>query len=186
MTETQNGTTKLVQLYAIRFLILLAVAGLAGLGGYMLGHSPSRPAAAAAASSSRGNDSREAMARRNTVWRVWNGQAGSLPDTPERFLAATLGMILMPEAPVEARNAGMRAYLAKSAAYFSEEETNEIIRHLSEGTPQERAEAFRMIAARDSQATALIDQVLADRERVERFLAGLPIPLETMPDGSTP
>lgn len=181
-----------LQLVALRALILLAVACGAGFIGYVFGRSygPAHPAASASqagACTPASANTREAMAKRNVVWRVWNGQGASLPPSPERALAAALGMILSPEADVDNRNTGMSMYLQKSVAYFTPQDIREIQALMNAGDPQKLAEALRRIATADGDAADLVRAVLADRERVERFVTGSgPIPLETMPDGSTP
>ncbi len=174
-------------LVAIRVLVLLAVAGGAGFVGYVFGRSYGPAASAQAACTPASANTREAMARRNVVWRVWNGQAASLPPSPERTLAAALGLILSPEADADNRNTGMSMFLQKSVAYFTPQDIRAIQQLMGEGDPEKIVEALRRIATADGDASDLVRAVLADRERVQRFVtASGPIPLETMPDGSTP
>ncbi|HSD12265.1 MAG TPA: hypothetical protein VLC10_01790 [Patescibacteria group bacterium] len=180
-----------LQLWALRAFVLLVIVAGAGFIGYVFGRSygPAQPAVSAQAPVCvpASANTREAMAKRNVVWRVWNGQGASLPPTPERALAAALGMILSPEADVGNRNTGMSMYLQKSVAYFTPQDIREIQALMNAGDPQKLAEALRRIATADGDAADLVRAVLADRERVERFVTGSgPIPLETMPDGSTP
>lgn len=176
-------------LVALRALILLAVVGGAGFLGYVFGRSygPAAASVQAPACTPASANTREAMAKRNVVWRVWNGQGASLPPSPERALAAALGMILSPEADADNRNTGMSMYLQKSVAYFTPQEIREIQELMNAGEPQKLLEALRRIATADGDAADLVRAVLADRERVGRFISGSgPIPLETMPDGSAP
>jgi hypothetical protein len=174
-------------------LITLVVAAGTGFLGYVFGRSygPAAPANAGAAAPAAcvpaDGNAREAIARRNTVWRVWNGDGDSAAPGPERAIAAALGLMLSHEANVETRNAGMRLYLNKSIAYFSADEVGAIQQTMGNGTPEQLAASFRRIADADGQAADLIRAVLADTDRVGRFTSGrLPIPLETLPDGTTP
>ncbi|MEY4744518.1 MAG: hypothetical protein RL272_463 [Candidatus Parcubacteria bacterium] len=187
-----NDAKKGLQYVALRALIVAGLAAGAGFLGYVFGRSYGPPPAATApaadtACTPASANTREAMARRNIVWRVWNGQGSALPPSPERALAAALAMILSPEAATNDRNTGMNLYLQKSIAYFSQEEIREVQELMNAGDPEKLAEAVRRIAAADGAAADLVRAVLADRERVARFVTGAgTIPLETMPDGSTP
>ncbi len=186
-----NAAKKGLQLWALRAFVLLVFVAAAGFIGYVFGRSygPAQPAASAQAPVCvpASANTREAMAKRNIVWRVWNGQGTTLPPSPERALAAAIGMILSPEADVGNRNTGMSMYLQKSVAYFSEQDIREIQTLMDGHDPARLADALRRIATADGDAADLVRAVLADRERVGRFVAGTgPIPLETMPDGSTP
>jgi len=173
-------------------LIVLALVAGTGFLGYLVGRSygPAQPQAAPAPRAlcvPANASTAEAVARRNIVWRVWNGDIAAVPDGPERSIAAALGLLLSHEANADSRNAGMRIFLQKSIAYFSAEEISEIQTLMGTGAPGQIAEALRRISAADGDASDLIRAILADRERVARFTENrLPIPLETMPDGSTP
>ncbi|HTK04079.1 MAG TPA: hypothetical protein VL500_00690 [Candidatus Eisenbacteria bacterium] len=188
-----DGIKKGLATLALRAFLILAFAGGTGFVGYLIGRSygPARPAPHAAASAAEclpaNANTAEAMAKRNIVWRVWNGDIESVPDSPERSIAAALGLMLSHEADANTRNMGMRIFLQKSVAYFSPDEVNEIQALMGTGAPPQIAEALRRIAAADGQASDLIRAVLADRDRVARFTENrLPIPLEKLPNGTTP
>lgn len=174
-------------------LIGLAVSAGTGFLGYVFGRSygPAAPATAAAPAPTAcvpaDGNTPEAIAKRNIVWRVWNGDGDSAAPGPERAIAAALGLMLSSEANAETRNAGMRMFLNKSIVFFSAEEIAAIQQTMGNGTPAQLADTLRRIAAADGQAADLIRAVLADTDRVGRFTSGrLPIPLETLPDGTTP
>lgn len=187
-----NGLRKnLLQLAPYAGLLTL-VSAMTGFTGYVVGRSygpiaQAPPAAATAACVPADGNTREAIARRNVVWRVWNGDSESAAPGPDRAIAAALGLLLSSEANVETRNAGMQMFMSKSIAYFSREEVEAIKSAMGEASPADLAESVRRIAAADGRASDLIRAVLADRERVGKFTSGnLPIPLETLPDGTTP
>ncbi|HTM67738.1 MAG TPA: hypothetical protein VL426_00420 [Candidatus Binatia bacterium] len=187
-----DGAKRGLRRIAFGAFLILAFAGGTGFLGYVIGRSygPARPAPAASAPGQcvpANANTREAMAKRNVVWRVWNGEVESLPESPERAIAAMLGLMLSPEANAQARNAGMRMYMQKSIAYFSADDIRAVQGLIGNGTPAQLAEALRRIATADGDAADLVRAVLADRDRVARFTDNrLPIPLETLPDGTTP
>lgn len=188
-----DGVKKGLLSWALRLFVIIALAGGTGFLGYVVGRSydPARPAPATASAAAQclpaNANTAEAMAKRNIVWRVWNGDIESVPESPERAIAAALGLMLSHEADANSRNMGMRIFLQKSVAYFSAEEVAEIQTLMSSGKPAQIAEALRRISAADGQASDLIRAVLADRDRVARFTENrLPIPLEKLPNGTTP
>lgn len=188
-----DGLKRGLRRWAFGAFLIIAFAGGTGFLGYVIGraYGPARaPAIAAAAPTTclpANANTREAMAKRNIVWRAWNGEVERLPDTPERTVAAMLGLMLSPEADAQARNAGMRMYMQKSVAYFTADDVRAVQGLIGNGTSAQLAEALRRISTADGEAADLIRAVLADRDRVAHFTDGrLPIPLETLPDGSTP
>jgi hypothetical protein len=126
------------------------------------------------------------MARRNIVWRAWNGEIASLPDSPDKAMAAALGLMLGRDVDVRSRNRGMAMYQQKAIAYLSRDDIQAIQAGLEDGSPPRIADALARLAAADHRAAELIRMVLADRERVARYISGTPIPLETLPDGTAP
>lgn len=190
MSDTNGLRKSLLQLAPYAALLAL-VSAMTGFTGYIVGRAygpiaQAPPAAVAACLPADANTS-EAIAKRNIVWRVWNGEGDKLPPSPERAVAAALGLMLSHEGDANTRNAGMRLLMNKSIAYFTREEVEAIQAAMGDATPADLAESIRRVAAADGQAADLVRAVLADRERVARFTSGnLPIPLETLPDGTTP
>lgn len=180
--------------HAFRAFLIVSFAGGTGFLGYVIGRSygPARPATTTASAAPSlclpaNANTREAMAKRNVVWRVWNGEVESLPESPERAIGAMLGLMLSPEAGAQERNTGMRMYMQKSIAYFSADDVRAVQGLIGNGTPAQIAAALRRIASADGEASGLVSAILADQERVARFTDGrLPIPLEKLPDGTTP
>lgn len=132
------------------------------------------------------NDSREAMAERNAVWRVWNGKEAEVPDGPPKSLALALKAALDKDSPIALRDRAMGALMNKSVLYFSSDEVEEVMAVLMQGDPADRAEILTRILDADTRAGVLVRSVLADKQRVALFTSGKPIPLETLADGTTP
>lgn len=187
-----NGLRKTLLQLAPYAGLLVLVSAMTGFTGYVVGRAygpiaQATPAAAVAACVPADANTPEAIAKRNVVWRVWNGEGDKLPPSPERAVAAALGLMLSHEADVNTRNAGMRLLMNKSIAYFTREEVEAIQTAMGDASPADLAEAIRRVAAADGQAADLVRAVLADRERVAQFTSGnLPIPLEKLPDGTAP
>ncbi len=131
-------------------------------------------------------NSREAVAKRNVVWRVLNHDADKLPETPEKRLGEALDLLIGKDADQYARMDGFTAFIKKGAAYFNEEQSNAIEHALAEGSPAEVAEVMRKIVVADGQASDLLRGVLSDQKRIKAVVGGQKAPLETMPDGSQP
>lgn len=131
-------------------------------------------------------NSREAVAKRNIVWRTLNHDADKLPETPERRLGMALDLLIGKNSSEETRLDGFTAFIKKGAAYFDEEQSNAIEQTLAAGTPTQVAEVMRKIVLADGEASDLLRGVLGDQKRIKAVVAGQKVPLETLPDGSTP
>lgn len=191
MSDTNGLRKTLLQLAPYAGLLVL-VSAMTGFTGYVVGRAygpiaQAPPAASAATCVPADGNSPEAIAKRNIVWRTLNGQGDTLQPSPERAIAAAIGLLLNSEADVQARNAGMQMLMRKSFPYFTREEVEAIQKAMGDATPADLADSVRRISAADGQAADLIRAVLADRDRIARYTSGnLPIPLETLPDGTTP
>ncbi len=126
------------------------------------------------------DQSAAAIARRNVFWSMWGGQA---PDqlTPDAALAAAVGVVIKTDVTAEQRNSGLSMYMTKSALYFTPEQLTQAQEDLAGDSPDKRLAMFQHIAAIDLDAARLIGCVLADTARVNAYLAGQPVPLETAP-----
>ena len=82
-----DGPTKSPKFLIILTLVTLTVAAGTGFLGYVFGRSygalpPPSAAAAPVACIPADANTAEAMAKRNIVWRVWNGDGESLTESP--------------------------------------------------------------------------------------------------------
>lgn len=180
MTTVPTTATRTFR--AIGFVAALVAATVAGMtAGWYL-----KPDRARSETAAPRNDSREAMAERNAVWRVLNGKDADVPDGPSKGLGFALKAALDKDSPVPLRDRAMGALMNKSVLYFTPDEIDEVMGVLVEGSPADRADALRRIIAADGRACALLRDLLADKRRIALFAAGKPIPLETTADGSAP
>lgn len=179
---TIDASTATRPFRTLGLIAALAAATAAGMtAGWLLKPDRSAPTAAAPR-----NDSREAMAERNAVWRVLNGKDDDVTDGPAKSLGFALKAALDKDSPVLLRDRAMGALMNKSVLYFSEEEIDEVMGVMAQGDSADRAEVLRRILAADDRACEFVRGVLADKQRIALFTAGKPIPLETLPDGSAP
>ncbi len=155
-------------------LVLIVVS----FGSYQAGRSSNPPAQAKAVCPS--PQDAASVAKRNIVWRALNMDE-TLPESPEKVLGQIVGIMINPKVSPENRSIAMPAYLYKSARYFSEQELAEVEAMLNSDQPLQRAEALNRIVGFDSEAAALVHQILADKARIGLLAEGQQIPLEEVP-----
>ncbi len=166
------------------FVGIMAIAVLcSGTLGYVLGKRGGRTVTVTASTNM---TSREAVARRNVVWRVLNHDGAALPDSPEKHLGQAIDALIGKDSDIETRQAGFTAFIRKTAPYFDEAQSEAVTQALTEGTSAQVAEAFSQIVTVDGEASDLLRGVMADKNRINSVVAGKRVPLETMPDGSMP
>ncbi len=167
----------------IGFVAALAAAAAAGVtAGWLL--KPDRARTETVAPTRDGSPG--AIAERNAVWRVLNGKDADVPDGPAKSLGFALKAALDKDSPVPLRDRAMGALMNKSVLYFTPDEIDEVMGVMVEGAPDDRADVLRRILAADDRACAFVRGILADKRRIALFAAGKQIPLETLPDGTTP
>lgn len=128
----------------------------------------------------------EAMSQRNAVWRTFNGDA-TVPDGNAKLIGTMLWMILSPDSSEEVRGAGMNDYQQRALLFFSEEDISVISKAFIQFDPKVISDALRRIAVAGRTAEDFVLSIVSDKDRMERLLSSnLPIPLETLPDGTTP
>lgn len=128
-----------------------------------------------------------AVARRNVVWRTWNGDNSVDPESPEAQLADTLAAILHPQAPDSLRGlSALFLSMNKGEGYADDGEREALYKIISGSNPVFRVLALRQIVQADAKADELLRQVLCDGARVSAFINGEKVPLETLPDGTAP
>jgi len=167
-------------------------AALCGWFGYRIGYDTGlrterTRTAVAAVTLARTNSAiakRTTMAERNVVWRTLNGDAA--PDVPARSLAHVLIGLLHREAQEEQRFFGLTGFRRKAEAYLGALERETFPQIFDTRSRYEVAEALRILTDHDARASRLLQEILADRTRVDAFMNGARVPLEQMDDGSEP
>jgi hypothetical protein len=162
-------------LYAAIVVVMFAV--LFALG-FVVGRSGTSPSAA---------ELRTAMSERNEVWGMLNDIDNATLDTPVKVVGGIVGMMLGPEMGQEGRNVGLKVFMIKSFRAFPEAQAAQLQRLIADGTPEQVAGFLKAIVELDQRSDELLASVLADKDRIDRYMRHeLPIPLEKMPDGTTP
>jgi hypothetical protein len=154
-------------------IIVTLTIGLAvgAVGGYLL-----RDAIARA--SDQPKESVTSIESRNAVWRVWNGEAKSVGNIPEKKLAIAIATIVAPDKQVEIRAMAFAHLLEKSIIFLNTEEREDVHQAISAGSPRDRIRALRLLNDSDRQAGDLLARIFADEKRMSLFLEGKKIPLE--------
>jgi hypothetical protein len=156
---------------------LILMAAVTHAGAFILGRMDAKPGLNLIDSSACDLKTGTTVDQRNAVWRVWNDD-DSGPDSPEKFVGAALGMMLHPNALPQTRDQGFTMMANKSGAFFSPDEIADIKKQLTQGTPQERADAVLRIVSADADGAALAKAVLSDKARVQAFISDQMIELE--------
>ena len=129
-------------------------------------------------------------AQRNVVWRTMNhSDRNNLSVSPEALVGAAVGFLLDPDAQSKSvsekkewRNNGFLIYENRLFMYLGKEDAARFEQKLKEtlenGTPEQMLAGFRELVAYDALGLELFQSVLADQERLNYFMNGLPIPRE--------
>ena len=106
-----------------------------------------------------------------------------MPGTPEAKFGVILGRLLDPNTEPAVRGFFLNLYFSKSFLYFNSKYLSELKNAIVRGPPEKRYAALRIFSYHQKKAQKVISLVLADTERIEKFIAdhSVSVPSSTPP-----
>lgn len=176
MSDSPRKTTLLV------FLGILLIGGLAFFLGYASGSKDETAVYEEPASCEIPDDyfgsSPDLSRERNLVWHVMNERPEEFPASREGRIGLVLAFLLDPKSNEAQVQVAIGLWSVKGMVHLDPSEIRLTMQTIAKGTPEQRFSAFADLSAGDESASALINSVLADKERIRLFIAGEQIPYE--------